>query len=409
MELFFENKIVEKFLKYINIDTSANEKAKSTPSSSGQTKLGKLLKEELENIGLTDVTVGKNGYVYASLPKNSEDFPTIGLIAHLDTAPCVNGGPVKPQLAQNFDGEQLLLNEEKNIVLDPNKFEEMQSLIGDTLITTDGLTLLGSDDKAGIAEIITVCEYLINNPNIPHGDVKIAFLPDEEIGKGTDKFNFKKFKADFAYTVDGGLLPYYQYECFNAADAKVTIKGINVHTGYAKNKMKNAIKITNKFLNMLPENQTPEATENYEGFYHVSNIKANESFSEFNILVRDHDENKFESKKELLNKIANYLNEAYDEDTVTIKITDTYYNMAKILKEHKEVTDRIIKAMDKLNIKAKAHPIRGGTDGAKLSFNGLPCPNLPTGGTNLHSVYECVSINQMDTCAKIILNILTLK
>lgn len=408
MELFFENKIVEKFLRYININTNSKEKAKTTPSSNGQIELGKLLKDDLKKIGMTDIKVDKNGYVYASLPKNSEGFPTIGLIAHLDTSPCVNGGPVNPQLAQNFDGEKLLLNEEKNIMLDPNEFEEMRNFVGDDLITTDGTTLLGADDKAGIAEIIAVCEYLINHPEIPHGDIKIAFLPDEEISKGTDKFDLKAFNADFAYTVDGGILPYYEYECFNAASAEVKINGVNVHTGYAKNKMKNAIKISNKFINMLPENQTPEATQGYEGFFHISDIKANESLSKFTVLVRDHDKNKFENKKELLNKIADYLNEIYGEGTVKTKITDSYYNMAEILKDNKEITDRIIKAMDQLDIKAKAHPIRGGTDGAKLSFKGLPCPNLPTGGANLHSVYECVSINQMDTCARIILNILTL-
>lgn len=408
MELFFENKIVEKFLKYININTNSNEKAKSTPSSNGQIELGKLLKEELKKIGMVDIKVDKNGYVYASLPKTSEGFPKIGLIAHLDTSPCVDGGPVKPQLAKNFNGENLLLNEEKNIILDTNKFEEMKSFIGDDLITTDGTTLLGADDKAGIAEIMAVCEYLINNPKIQHGDIKIAFLPDEEISKGADEFDLKAFNADFAYTVDGGILPYYEYECFNAASAQVKINGVNVHTGYAKNKMKNAIRISNKFINMLPEGQIPEATQDYEGFFHVSDIKANESLSKFTVLVRDHDKAKFGSKKELLNKIANYLNEIYGEDTVKVKITDSYSNMAEVLKDHEEIIDRIIKAMNKLDINAKAHPIRGGTDGAKLSFMGLPCPNLPTGGANLHSVYECVSINQMDLCARVILNILTL-
>ncbi len=408
MEVTFKDKILEKFLRYVSIDTTSDEKSNTYPSTPAQLELGRLLVQELTQAGATNVNIDENGYVYAEIVANTSGFPTIGLIAHMDTSSAASSSDVKPQLAQGFKGGKLLLNEEKNIILDSNEFEEMKNFVGDDLITTDGTTLLGADDKAGIAEIMTVCEYLLANPSIPHGTIKIAFTPDEEIGRGADKFNVEAFAADFAYTLDGQALPFYEYECFNAADVEIDITGVNIHPGSAKNKMKNAANIANKLINMLPAEQTPEHTEGYEGFYHVCGIVAKEDFARINMLIRDHDKEKFESKKQTVRNIVEYLNKLYGDGTIEAEIKDSYYNMAEVINAHPEVTQRIKKAMSELGLQAQAKPIRGGTDGSKLSFMNLPCPNLPTGGANFHSVFECVSLNQMEKCSNLLLNILTL-
>ncbi len=409
MDIAFRDKILEKFLRYVSIDTTSDEKSATFPSTSAQLEFARILTQELNQIGASNVLMDENGYVYAEIPANAQGFPVIGVIAHMDTSSSANASDIKPQLAQGFKGGKLLLNEEKNIILDSNNFEEMRSFIGDDLITTDGTTLLGADDKAGIAEIMVVCEYILANSNIPHGTIKIAFTPDEEIGRGTDKFNTEAFAADFAYTLDGQALPFYEYECFNAADVEIDITGINIHPGSAKNKMKNAASIANKLISMLPAEQAPEHTEAYEGFYHVCGIVAKEEFARINLLIRDHDKEKFENKKKNINDIVAYLNNIYGEGTIEVKIKDSYYNMAEVINNHPEVIDRIKKAMETIGLKAEAKPIRGGTDGSKLSFMNLPCPNLPTGGANYHSIFECVSINQMEKCCNLLLNILTLQ
>ncbi len=409
MEISFKEKVTEKFLRYISIDTTSDDNVDKSPTTAGQLELARLLEKELSDMGASNVNLDENGYLYAQIPQNDEEFPAIGLIAHLDTSAACSAKEIKPQLAQDFKGGKLLLNAEKNIVVDTDEFEEMKSFIGDDLITTDGTTLLGADDKAGIAEIMTVCEYLLENPEIPHGDIKIAFTPDEEIGRGAEKFAIDSFEVDFAYTLDGGPLPFFEYECFNAASAKINIQGFSVHLGSGKGKLKNAARIANEFIAMLPSEQAPEFTEGHEGFFHVDFLEASVENANIVILVRDHDSNEFEKRKEILNDIANFLNKRYGDDTITLTMEDTYYNMAEIIREYPEIIERIESAMSMAGINAESQSIRGGTDGSKLSFMSLPCPNLPTGGANYHSCYECVSLDQMDKCTNILLNILTIK
>ena len=399
-------KLVERFIEYAKINTQSDENVKHTPSTEGQLVLAKMLAEELKGIGLQEITLDENGYLMASLPANIEkQVPVIGFIAHLDTSPDFNSVNVNPQMIENYYGKNIVLNQKKNIVLSPVEFPSLNNYIGQPLITTDGQTLLGADNKAGIAEIVTAVEYLIKNPKIKHGPVRIAFTPDEEIGRGADKFDIEKFNAGFAYTVDGGGLGEIEYENFNAARAKITIQGLNVHPGSAKNKMKNSMLIAMELNSMLPGHQTPEHTENYEGFYHLTDFQGTVENASVNYIIRDHDKEEFNRKKDLLIKIVDHLNIKYGPRTVKIIMVDQYYNMREKIMSSFHVVELAIKALKELEIKAKVIPIRGGTDGARLSFMGLPCPNLFTGGHNYHSRYEYIPVNSMEKAVLAIVKI----
>ncbi|HJX70952.1 MAG TPA: peptidase T [Bacteroidales bacterium] len=399
-------KLVERFIEYAKINTQSDENVKHTPSTEGQLVLAKMLAEELKGIGLQEITLDENGYLMASLPANIEkQVPVIGFIAHLDTSPDFNSVNVNPQMIENYYGKNIVLNQKKNIVLSPVEFPSLNNYIGQPLITTDGQTLLGADNKAGIAEIVTAVEYLIKNPKIKHGPVRIAFTPDEEIGRGADKFDIEKFNAGFAYTVDGGGLGEIEYENFNAARAKITIQGLNVHPGSAKNKMKNSMLIAMELNSMLPGHQTPEHTENYEGFYHLTDFQGTVENASINYIIRDHDKEEFNRKKDLLIKIVDHLNIKYGPRTVKIIMVDQYYNMREKIMSSFHVVELAIKALKELEIKAKVIPIRGGTDGARLSFMGLPCPNLFTGGHNYHSRYEYIPVNSMEKAVLAIVKI----
>lgn len=399
-------KLIERFVEYARINTQSDELVKNSPSTEGQLVLAKKIAKELKSIGLEKVSIDENGYLMATLPANIEKtVPVIGFIAHLDTSPDFSGANVNPQIIENYYGKNIVLNQKKNIILSPVEFSSLNSYIGQPLITTDGLSLLGADNKAGIAEIITAMEYLIKNPEIKHGAVRIAFTPDEEIGRGADKFDIKKFDAVFAYTVDGGGVGEIEYENFNAARARITIQGLNVHPGSAKNKMKNSMLIAMELNSMLPGHQSPEHTENYEGFYHLTDFQGTVENSKINYIIRDHDKEEFNRKKDLLIKVVDHLNLKYGPRTVKITMVDQYYNMREKIMSNFHVVELAIKAMKELGIKSKVIPIRGGTDGARLSFMGLPCPNLFTGGHNFHSRYEYIPVNSMEkavmTIAKI--------
>ncbi len=400
-------KLVEKFTEYTRINTQSDENVNNSPSTEGQLVLAKKIARDLKSIGLEEVSVDENGYLMATLPANIEKtVPVIGFIAHLDTSPDFSGANVNPQIIENYDGKDIVLNHKKNIILSPVEFSSLNSYIGQPLITTDGLSLLGADNKAGITEIITAMEYLLKNPEIKHGAVRIAFTPDEEIGRGADKFDIKKFDTGFAYTVDGGGLGEIEYENFNAARARITIQGLSVHPGSAKNKMKNSMLIAMELNSMLPGHQSPEHTENYEGFYHLTDFQGTVDSSKINYIIRDHDKEEFNRKKDLLIKIVDHLNLKYGPRTVKITMVDQYYNMREKIMSDFHVVELALKAMKELGIKSKVIPIRGGTDGARLSFMGLPCPNLFTGGHNFHSRFEYIPVHSMEkaviTIAKII-------
>jgi tripeptide aminopeptidase len=399
-------KLVERFIEYVKINTQSDENVRHIPSTEGQLVLAGKLAEELRSIGLDDVTLDEKGYLMASLPGNIEkQVPVIGFIAHLDTSPDFSGENVNPQIIEKYNGKNIVLNQKRNIVLSPVEFPSLNNYIGQPLITTDGLSLLGADDKAGITEIITAMEYLMKNPTIKHGTVRIAFTPDEEIGRGTDKFDIKKFNAGFAYTVDGGGLGEIEYENFNAAKARISIQGLNVHPGSAKNKMKNSMLIAMELNSMLPGHQTPEHTENYEGFYHLTDFQGTVENTTVNYIIRDHDKNEFNRKKDLLIKIVDHLNLKYGPRTVKIIMIDQYYNMREKIVASFHVVELATKAMKELGIKSKVIPIRGGTDGARLSFMGLPCPNLFTGGHNFHSKFEYIPVHSMEKAAMTIVKI----
>ena len=399
-------KLVERFIEYARINTQSDEHVKISPSTEGQLVLAQKIATELESIGLQKVSVDENGYLMATLPANIEKtVPAIGFIAHLDTSPDFSGANVNPQIIENYYGKNIILNQKKNIILSPVEFSSLNSYIGQPLITTDGMSLLGADNKAGITEIITAMEYLINNPQIKHGTVRIAFTPDEEIGRGADKFDIKKFDAGFAYTVDGGGLGEIEYENFNAARARITIQGLNVHPGSAKNKMKNSMLIAMELNSMLPGHQSPEHTENYEGFYHLTDFQGTVENSKINYIIRDHDKEEFNRKKDLLIKIVDHLNLKYGPRTVKIIMVDQYYNMREKIMASFHVVELAIKAMKELGIKSKVIPIRGGTDGARLSFMGLPCPNLFTGGHNFHSKFEYIPVHSMEKAVMTIVKI----
>jgi tripeptide aminopeptidase len=401
--------VVERFLKYVKYHTTSDENSNTFPSTEGQLIFARELAKELKELGLSEVEVDENGYVTALLPANTDKkIPTIGFIAHMDTSPDMCGKDVKPQIIENYDGNDIVLNKEKGIILSTSEFPELKNYIGKTLITTDGTTLLGADDKAGIAEIITAIEYLINHPEIEHGNVKIAFTPDEEIGRGVDKFNVKKFACDFAYTVDGGELGTIEYENFNAASAKIKIHGRNVHPGTAKGKMKNSILIGIELQNMLPELERPEHTEGYQGFYHLNNFQGTVEETSMYYIIRDFDKQAFSDKKEYIKSIVEALNKKYGEGTVELELKDQYYNMREVIEKHMHIVETAMEAMRSLGIEPKVVPIRGGTDGARLSFMGLPTPNLFTGGHNFHGKYEFIPIHAMEKAVEVIVKIVEL-
>lgn len=403
------SKVVEKFLKYVEINTTANPDSESCPSFAGELDLAKLLKDELTELGLTNVSLDNNGYVMAVLPANtSKKMPIIGLIAHMDTSPDLSGENVKPQLISNYDGGDIVLNKAKSIVLSPKDFPEMKNYTGQTLITTDGTTLLGADNKAGIAEIMEVLEYLKNHPKVEHGTIKIGFTPDEEVGRGADKFDVNKFSADFAYTIDGGELGELEYENFNASGAVVNVKGRNVHPGSAKHKMINASQIAMEFHNLLPVFDRPEHTEHYEGFYHLTDMSGCVDEAKLKYIVRDHCKAKFAAKKELLNSIAILLNQKYGSETVTVLQKDQYFNMKEKIEPFMHIIELAKRAYLKSGVEPKITPVRGGTDGARLSYMGLPTPNIFTGGHNYHGRYEYIPVESMEKAVQVIINLVTM-
>ncbi|MBU5341638.1 peptidase T [Caldifermentibacillus hisashii] len=401
-----KDELIKRFTTYVKIDTQSNEDSQTCPSTPGQWDLLNLLVDELKEIGMEEVTIDENGYVFATLPANTnKQVPTIGFLAHVDTATDFTGKNVKPQIVENYDGGDVILNKELGIVLSPEAFPSLKNYKGQTLITTDGTTLLGADDKAGVAEIMTAMNYLIQHPEIKHGKIRVAFTPDEEIGRGPHKFNVNRFGAKYAYTMDGGPLGELQYESFNAAAAKITIKGNNIHPGSAKGKMVNSIKIGMELNQQLPVREAPEYTEGYEGFYHLLSFHGDVEKTELYYIIRDHDRQKFEAKKENLVKIVDQLRQKYGEDTIGLKLEDQYYNMREKIEPVKEVFENAKEAMERLDITPVIEPIRGGTDGSQLSYMGLPTPNIFAGGENMHGKYEFVSIETMMKATEVIIEI----
>ena len=402
-------KVHERFLNYVKYDTQSVEDVEIIPSSEKQKDLAVFLVEEMKNIGIRDAYMDENCYVYGTVEKNTDkDVPVIGFIAHMDTAPDMPGNDIKARIVHDYDGKDIVLNEEKGIVMHTNMFEHLLNYVGNDLIITDGTTLLGADDKAGIAEILSMAEFLINNPDIKHGTVKIGFTPDEEVGNGANLFDVEGFGADFAYTVDGGALGEIEYENFNAENAKVTINGVNIHPGSAKNKMKNSILIAIEFQSMLPVHETPDNTENYEGFNHLNDISGDVEKTCLNYIIRDHNLDKFNFKKDRFVKIANYLNEKYGKGTVVVELKDTYYNMKEKILPHMHIVETAQRAMKNIGIEPEVVPIRGGTDGARLSYMGLPCPNLCTGGHNYHGRYEYIPVQSMEKVVELLTEIIRL-
>jgi tripeptide aminopeptidase len=404
-----KQEIIERFTKYVKVNTQSDPNSDTCPSTPGQLELGNMLVEELKAIGMEEVTMDENGYIMATLPANTDkNVPTIGFLAHMDTAPEFTGANVHPQIVENYDGGDIVLNKSLNIVLSPKDFPELANYKGHTLITTDGTTLLGADNKAGIAEIMTAMAYLIQHPEIKHGKVRVAFTPDEEIGRGPHKFDVAKFGAKFAYTVDGGPLGELEYESFNAAEAKITIQGKNVHPGTAKGKMINSMKIAMEFHGQLPANEAPEHTEGYEGFYHLLSFQGNVEETMLHYIIRDFDRKQFEPRKAKMQEIAAKLQEKYGKERVAIEIKDQYYNMREKIEPVREIVDIAYEAMKNLNIEPKISPIRGGTDGSQLSYMGLPTPNIFTGGENFHGRYEYISVDNMIKATNVIIEIIKL-
>ena len=398
--------LVERFLRYVSFDTQSDENSGVTPSSSKQMVFAQFLKSELETLGLEDIELDEHGYLYATLPANVEkEVPTIGFIAHMDTSPDMSGANVTPRIVHNYDGTDIVLCEEENIVLAPVQFPELLAHKGEDLIVTNGKTLLGADDKAGIAEIVTAIVYLQQHPEIKHGKIRIGFNPDEEIGLGAHKFDVEKFGCEWAYTMDGGEVGELEFENFNAAAAKIVIKGRNVHPGYAKNKMVNAIRVANEFMSLLPGNETPEATEGYEGFYHVVGIEGSVEQAVISYIIRDHDRTKFEARKECMQAWGEAINAKYGAGTLTVELKDQYYNMRQQIEPVMHIIDIAFKAMEEVGVTPKVKAIRGGTDGAQLSFKGLPCPNIFAGGLNFHGRYEFVPIQSMEKAMMVVVKI----
>ncbi|HAS74962.1 MAG TPA: peptidase T [Clostridiales bacterium UBA8960] len=400
-------KVHERFLKYVQFDTEADPHSETCPSSMKQLKLGEYLVDEMKTIGITDAMIDENGYVYGSVPSNmAEDTaPKLAFIAHMDTSPDLSGANIKPRIVSNYDGGEIVLNRDLNIKMSPESFDHLSHYIGQDLIVTDGLTLLGADNKAGIAEIITMAQHLILHPEIKHGDIKIAFTPDEEIGRGANLFNLETLNADFGYTVDGGELGEVEFENFNAATAKIKIHGTNIHPGAAKGKMKNAILIAMELHGMLPVFDNPAFTEAYEGFNHLNDIHGNVEEASMLYIIRDHDMKKFEAKKAMFKEIEKFLNVKYGEGTVDIVLTDSYFNMREKILPHFHLIENAKTAMHSIGIEPIVVPVRGGTDGARLSFMGLPCPNLCTGGHNFHGKFEYIPIQSMEKTVELLIEI----
>ena len=398
--------VVDRFLQYVKFDTQSDELTNMTPSTPGQMIFAQHLEKELREMGLSDISLDDNGYLMATLPGNTgrKDVPTVGFIAHLDTSPDMSGRHVSPRIVENYDGGDITLNAEKGIVLSPSEFPELKNYIGQPLIVTDGNTLLGADDKAGIAEIITAVAYLKAHPEIEHGDIRIAFNPDEEIGQGAHKCDVERFGADWAYTMDGGEIGELEYENFNAAVAKVTICGRNVHPGYAKHKMINSLRIATQFAIMLPRWETPEHTEGYEGFYHLVSIEGTVEKTTLTYIIRDHDRDRFERRKKELEHLTRKINNEFP-GVATLEIKDQYYNMREKIEPVMHIIDIALQAMKDAGVEPKVVPIRGGTDGAQLSFKGLPCPNIFAGGLNFHGRYEFVPVPSMEKATQVIVEI----
>ncbi len=401
------SKVHDRFIRYAKIDTQSDPNSETCPSSKKQLHLAKELVKELNGFGLKDISLDKNGYVMATLPSNIDgEVPVIGFISHMDTAPDASGKGVEPQLRENYDGKDIILNKEKNIILSPNDFPELLNYVGQDLLTTDGTTLLGADDKAGIAEIMCAIEYLVENPELPHGIIKIGFTPDEEIGRGADHFDVEKFGANFAYTMDGGEIGELEYENFNASMATIKIHGRNVHPGTAKNQMINSLMIGMELNALLPVNQRPEHTEKYEGFFMLMSFNGSVEETSMMYIIRDHDMNKFKKKNELMLKAVEYMNTKYGENTIEMELKDQYYNMKEKIEPVKHIVDRVERAMIEVGVEPKIKAIRGGTDGSRLSYMGLPTPNIFTGGHNFHGKYEYIPIQSMEKAVTVILKLI---
>jgi tripeptide aminopeptidase len=404
-----KEKVLERFLRYIKIDTQSDENSETTPSTEKQFTLARMLKQELEHLGLVDISLDEKCYLMATLPANTDkNIPTIGFIAHMDTSPDMPGAVENPNIVYNYTGEDVVINKEKNLVLTTTEFPELKEYIGKTLLTTDGNTLLGADDKAGIAEIMTAIEYLVQHPEVKHGTIKVGFTPDEEIGRGVDHFDVKKFNADFAYTLDGGAIGELEYENFNAAGAKIFIQGRNIHPGYAKNKMINAMLVAMEFNALLPANERPEHTSDYEGFYHLVKMEGSVENAMLQYIVRDHDKTKFEQKKKTMTVAVDYMKKRYGEDVFRLELKDQYFNMKEMVVPVFHVVETARQAMEEVGVVPVVVPIRGGTDGARLSYMGLPCPNIFAGGHNFHGKFEYVPVESMGKAVDVILKIIEL-
>ena len=401
-------KILDRFLRYVSIDTQSNEESESQPSTEKQWNLLRMLRDELEALGV-EATLDEFGYVMGSIPSNiDKKVPAVGFIAHVDTAPDASGADIKPQIVEKYDGGEIALAGVPGLALKPSEFPELLHYVGQTLITTDGTTLLGADDKAGVAEIMDAVQYIMAHPEFKHGPIKIGFTPDEEIGRGVVKFDVPRFGADFAYTMDGGEIGELEFENFNAASAKIHIQGRNVHPGYAKGKMKNALLIGHELCGLLPVEQRPEYTEGYEGFFHLIAFNGSVEEADIAYIIRDHDRAKFEAKKVLISNCVDFINTKYGAGTAVLVLKDQYYNMREQVEPHYFVVEKAVKAMEMAGVPVKIQPIRGGTDGANLSFKGLPCPNIFAGGLNFHGRLEFVPLQSMEAASKVILNIVKL-
>lgn len=398
--------ITDRFLKYVSFTTTSDENTNMTPSTPGQLIFAKHIVQELEEIGLENISLDENGYIMATLPSNiDKDVPTIGFISHMDTSPDMSAKNVKPRIVKNYDGNDILLNEEDLILLETDKYPEILEYKGQDIIVTDGTTLLGADDKAGIAEIVSAVEYLKNHPEIKHGKIRIGFTPDEEIGQGANHFNVEKFGAEWAYTMDGGEIGELEYENFNAAGAKVHFNGLNVHPGYAYHKMVNSMRIAQQFIGMLPRSETPEHTQDYEGFYHLTNMEGTVEKSTLSYIIRDHDRDRFERRKKEMQHLVNKINAEFGDKTAHLEIKDQYYNMREKVEPLMHIVDLAFEAMESVGIQPNVKPIRGGTDGSRLSYMGLPCPNIFAGGHNFHGRFEYVPIQSMEKAMMTIVKI----
>ena len=398
--------LVERFLRYVSFDTQSSEETRITPSTPGQMVFAKYLKSELESLGLEEITLDEHGYLFATLPANTDkEIPTIGFIAHMDTSPDMSGKDVTPRIVENYNGSEIVLDAEERVVLSPAQFPELLDHKGEDLIVTNGKTLLGADDKAGIAEIVSAMAYLKEHPEIKHGKIRIGFNPDEEIGEGAHKFDVEKFGCEWAYTMDGGEVGELEFENFNAAAAKIIFKGRNVHPGYARHKMINSIRIANQFISMLPRHETPEHTEGYEGFYHLIGIQGDVEQTTLSYIIRDHDRSRFESRTREMAHLVRKINAEFGEDIAVLELRDQYYNMREKIEPVMHIIDTAFAAMEAVGVKPNVKPIRGGTDGAQLSFKGLPCPNIFAGGLNFHGRYEFVPVQNMEKAMKVIVKI----